>query len=135
MRDELEGYVGNPCQVTEGDGGEHCWTFLLRVLRERKGIILPDYEEIIDLSDFTKMKPKEGVGLTKDIVKQEGEWAEVESPRRWDVGMYLMGMRLHVGLFVDSRRVLHMKQGTGSRIEFSEKLGNSIGIYRHRSLL
>lgn len=115
--------------------GIDCWGMVRIVLLEQKGIVLPSYGDIsgYDLAAIATQ-------VAADAADPE-IWSDVVYPREFDVCvMRWYGKREdgHVGIMIDSHRVLHTEERTGTMIvplEHHTIAGRIRYFRRHRSLV
>jgi cell wall-associated NlpC family hydrolase len=125
-------YVGLPFV----DGGRNragvdCWGLVRLVLAEQAGVDVPTYGEISahDLARVT--------GTIRAAIAGDQTWRQVEHPGVFDVAV-MRGNPLHVGIMIDTRRVLHVESTTAAvqiPVTHPSVRHRLIGFYRHRDLL
>ncbi|MCV2870629.1 C40 family peptidase [Defluviimonas sp. WL0002] len=99
-----DAYVGLP--FGEGRGEVTCWSLVVRVFAERRGIALPTYGEISarDLARIARTMGRAQLGET---------WAAVSAPAQFDVAIMRSGSGraaiVHVGVMIDATRMLHVE--------------------------
>lgn len=123
-------YLGLPFADHGEGGGFDCWLYVRHVLREERGLALPDYGQAYKAAaDFETVESAIRAGLI------EG-WQRVSEPRPWALVVFnIAGHPWHVGLVVGRDRFMHMPAKQTSCIErlSSPQWANRIeGFYVHR---
>jgi len=129
-----------------------CWSLVREVYRDRLGIDLPEHGDVSAEYVAATEAIRFGQGSTAQLaaarravmdaftVGQAAEsWVKVDQPQQFDV--VLMGgphsdrhRVMHVGVAVDSGRVLHIEKATGSVVAplaHPSVAGRIIGYRRH----
>lgn len=102
----LADFIGLPFKDHGRDrDGADCWGGVRMVLRELRGLVLPDYgdgyRETMDSAGI-------GVAIREGLVR---DFRKVERPQPYDLVIFNLGGKpWHVGLVVDSGRFLHWPQ-------------------------
>ena len=129
-----------------------CWSLVVDVYRDRLGVMLPDHGEVA--ADYVAVTealrfghlPRHQIAAARravmdafDAGQAAESWIPVMHPQAFDV--VLMGgphadrsRVMHVGVAVDSRRVLHIEKATGSVVvplTHPGIAGRIIGYRRH----
>lgn len=128
-------YVGLPWEFKgRGDGGVDCWGLVRKFYKDEFGIVLPVYSDVCYVGDHKEIIPG-----AKRIVENETSlsFVQVQTPAPGDIILInVFGAPIHVGIVVDKRRFLHIRENTGSEIVRDWKWRNKIeGYYRHSSLM
>src|SRR5699024_3065114 len=102
-------YIGKPFKDgARGPDAYDCWGVCQAVYRDRLGVSLPSYGEI-SAHDLAR------VAREMERGKDDG-WQAVTEPQEYDVAIMRSGRGgraiVHVGVMVDSRRVLHIEQAS-----------------------
>jgi cell wall-associated NlpC family hydrolase len=114
-------YVGIPYADDGRTGGYHCWSLVRTVLREEAGIDVPDYGET-SAADLAAV----ALAMARDAVNDP--WVKVDVPRALDVVVMagrprVNGARrrlpIHVGIMVDSVRMLHVDADNAHCVQVS----------------
>ena len=116
-------YIGVPFEVA------NCWELARRVLRDQRGIELPDYAGLYDparaLEDLSAAR------VVEELIVQEratAAWKRVEVPEPFDVILLrMLGHVSHCAVVVDRRTALSSRPRVGGHL-FSYGLGR----YAHR---
>lgn len=114
--------------------GADCWGLVRIILKEERGIDLPDYLGVYN-EDFKKWSQDERTAL-EEIMKAEADqkWQEVTRPQPFDVILMKMkGFATHVGIVIDRQRMIHCQEGIGTSIEKFNSIrwsDNVVGFYR-----
>lgn len=128
-------YVSPPVPFVNGGrdrSGWDCWGLLRVVYAERFGIELEsfqgDYDGAFDEAGIQSLFPQ-----------ATSEWIEVGAPREGDaVWMSVYGQPCHVGVWLEGPQLLHVLNGSGTRID---RIGSQAwqhrikAYYRHRATL
>jgi cell wall-associated NlpC family hydrolase len=115
--------------------GADCYGLVRLVMERECSILLPSYGEI-SARDLAKI----AVSMEADASSEA--WVSAEQPREFDVAVMRWFARPqtgHVGIMIDSRRVLHTEERTGSPVivpltHYSIK-GRVKYFRRHRELV
>ena len=113
MTEWWSNYIGLPFE-DGGRGPYHydCWGLLRAVYMDRLGIALPSYGEI-SARDLVR------VARAMDAGKDDG-WLPVNEPQALDVALMRSGsggrLVVHVGVMVDTQRLLHVEQATAAAV-------------------
>ncbi|KQS95400.1 NlpC/P60 family protein [Rhizobium sp. Leaf386] len=127
-------FVGMPYEdFGRTESGCDCWGLIRLVLTSIKGLALPSYDDV---------SPEE-LSEIAAIVRREidaGTWFPAETAREFDVSVFRRGrFDSHVGIMVDSRRMLHADKYAGGarveRIDTSRWTSQFVGFFRHRDLI
>jgi cell wall-associated NlpC family hydrolase len=99
------------------DGRDHsgvdCYGLIWLVYKEQLAIELPSYAGIFQNQSFESLRR-----VARFIATHKNTWRQVEDPRLFDMIILRSGRYLwHVGIVVDSRRMLHIMDGINSCIE------------------
>ena len=117
-------YIGLPYEQA------HCWALVRRVYADRLGLDLPTYGEI-DARDLAR------VARAMRDAADTGPWCAVDSPQPFDVVLMAGRSRTaHVGIMVDSTRLLHTESATGcvlASVTNPAVAGRVLGYRRHTS--
>lgn len=107
-------FVGIPFVSKGRDwSGCDCWGLLRLVYQEELGITLPSYAD-----RYRDTRDGEAISLLVMDTLQAGIWREVESPDPFDaVVLNIQGQPWHIGIMVDSGRMLHCTHGVDACIE------------------
>lgn len=128
-------YVGLPWQFAgRSRAGVDCWGLLWLVYRDVLKIEVASYErETIDAPEREQIAAL----LTSD--RNKSPWCPVVKEQAFDMAVFKRGgIDSHVGIVVEPGRMLHITNGTESRVErfdqgrWKPKL---IGLHRHTKLL
>jgi cell wall-associated NlpC family hydrolase len=128
-----DNYIEIPfkCDGEMRETGVDCWKLVCLIYRERLGIILPTFTGI-----FLDHSPETLKEVSRTMKEEKQKWIKVEKPAIYDVVLLRTGiMSNHVGLVLDSRRMIHIMDGIDSCIEEYTGLQwkNRIeGFYRYR---
>lgn len=129
-----------------------CWSLVVEVYRDRLGVDLPEHGEVaasyVAMTEGLRFGhlPREQIATARRAVMDAFEagqaaesWRPVEIPQAFDV--VLMGgphadrsRVMHVGVAVDSKRMLHIEKATGSVVVpmvHPSVAGRIIGYRRH----
>lgn len=130
-------YIGLPgARRGASRDGVSCIGLVALVYAERRGIVLPSYDETVD-----DLSNGERVGSAMSAVARAHPWVAVDPDlaRPLDVILFSRGgLDAHVGLFVDSGRMLHViASGSSCLANFRAPPWSSrlSGIYRHHALM
>ncbi len=117
--------------------GCDCWGLVALVLKNERGIDLPDYLMVYD-EDFKSWSSEQRQQLQKVISEESAKcWQEVEKPQAFDVILMKMkGFNTHVGIAIDGNRMIHCQRNIGTSIEKMDSIrwrNNVVGFYRWAS--
>ena len=107
-------YIEIPFKCNGRDhSGCDCWGLVCLILREERGIILPDYSGV-----FLSQDPVNLRRVARLMSREKERWRRVERPKPFDGLLLRTGAyTYHVGLVVDRRRMIHVMAGTNSVVE------------------
>lgn len=114
--------------------GADCWGLVRIIYQAERGIELPDYLEVYELG-FSAWSKDDRTKLER-LVQEESKqkWQEVSRPQPFDViVMKMKGFATHVGIVIDSQRMIHCQEGIGTSIEKFNSIrwrDNVVGFYR-----
>lgn len=109
-------YIGIPFKDGGRDAlGCDCWGLVRLVYAEQLGIDLP----LVD--GYTHVK--DGPGIQAMLDQWLPQWALTDEPGEWDVPLFRMAGIAHVGVMIDSTRMLHVMHGRDACIERVERVG------------
>lgn len=123
-------FVGLPWRDRgRGNGGYDCWGLLVAAFGQGTRIELPSYA-----ADYVTATDRDDAARL--FAGEVGDWVEIsrEQLQPFDVVVLSNRRRLHVGLAVDRRRMLHMPFQATSVIEPLSRVVPS-GYFRHRGLI
>ena len=114
-----ERYIGIPYREMGRDKfGLDCWGLVYLVYKDELNIQLPDY-----VSDYSSPEELREIG---SLIAQEkqSDWHRIDATdiRPFDVALFRRGrFDAHVGVMVDSTRMLHMARGQRAVIEVLDR--------------
>jgi len=108
----LSKYVGIPyAEHGRGRLGCDCWGLVTYAYKEEFGISLPSYDAYYD-------DPENQTHIDDAFDIEEKSWQKVDKPVLGDVVLLkLRGVLVHVGIIIDSTRMLHVMKGKHTIIE------------------
>lgn len=93
--------------------GCDCYGLIHLIYKERLNIILPDYKGI-----FVDQSMKSLLAVAKTMQREKDTWTRVDFPDAYDTVMLRTGTYTwHIGLVVDSHRMIHIMHGINSMVE------------------
>jgi cell wall-associated NlpC family hydrolase len=112
-----DAYINIPFLYDGRDkNGLDCWGLVWAVYVDQLGIILPDYKGM-----FTDGSLPTLLRRAKLMDAEREKWerrSQYESPQPFDVILLrTKGVPSHVGVVIDSRRMLHITEGINSCVE------------------
>jgi len=126
---DISKYIGIPYR-NKGRTEEGCDCFGLVKLISKN-------ELNIDIPEYTYRDAEDASQASRTLTSGREEWMKVIKPRIGDVIMLrISGLPVHIGLVIDSRRMIHSLRGHNSAIELfdCDKWKNRIdGFYRYES--
>jgi cell wall-associated NlpC family hydrolase len=125
-------YIGLPFDPVQFN----CWGLVRRVLRDERGIDVPEYGEI-SADDLMRAARQ----VNHDICTKA--WRKIDAPMEFDVVLMTAkegGHRVfgHVGIMTDATHVLHVWEATAAvNMEINHALVREriVGFYRHAERL
>lgn len=125
----LNKYIGIPFKEKSADfNGCDCWGLVRLFYKEEFNIELPDFSQEYENTMDTKNIPRLAVNESK-------RWKQVTSPQYGDVLLYkIYNLPLHVGIYIDKKRMLHVMKGINSGLERHDTImwtSRLEGVYRY----
>ncbi len=125
----LDKYIGIPFKERESSfNGCDCWGLVRLFYENEFNTLLPDFSsEYINTMDT--------INIPRLAITESKRWQQANTPMFGDVLLYkIYNLPLHVGIYIDKKRMLHVMKGIDSGLERHDSImwtSRLEGVFRY----